>query len=78
MSRVFINYRRGGHTVAVEALHHQLIHHFGEDEVFLDMQSIPLGDRYPDILRQRVTGCEVLLVVIHATWLTAAGRDGGD
>lgn len=76
MSKVFINYRKGRHTVAVEALHHHLACHFGKDGVFLDMRSIPPGKRYPDELKQRVAACEVLLVVIHATWLTAAGRDG--
>jgi hypothetical protein len=73
---VFINYRNGEHSAAVEALHHVLADHFGESQVFLDRRSIAAGTRYPDALRHRVHDCEVLVAVIHPQWLTARDEQG--
>ncbi|MGH4017304.1 MAG: toll/interleukin-1 receptor domain-containing protein [Pseudonocardiaceae bacterium] len=72
---IFINYRRcdvhGGrrcHAMFVEALSHQLAHHFGGQQVFIDRSTRP-GSEYPTVLKQKLLACEVLLVVIHAEWL---------
>ncbi|MDQ3275015.1 MAG: TIR domain-containing protein [Actinomycetota bacterium] len=72
---IFINYRqcdaRGGrrcHAMLVEALSHQLAHHFGDQKVFIDRTTRP-GSEYPKELKEKLAACEVLLVVIHAEWL---------
>jgi hypothetical protein len=72
---IFINYRQcdvlGGrrrHAMFVEALSHQLAHHFGDQKVFIDRSTRP-GCEYPKELKQRLGVCEVLLVVIHEEWL---------
>jgi hypothetical protein len=64
---IFVNYRRGEHSVAVAALVEMLAHHFGRDEVFLDVD-IPSGERYPQEIGDRLHGCHVLISVIHNGW----------
>ncbi|RKS79047.1 TIR domain-containing protein [Actinomadura pelletieri DSM 43383] len=70
MYEIFINYRSGDHFVAVEGLYSRLSRHFGDNAVFLDRGAIRSGERYPDVLRDKVEACEVLLAVIHPGWLT--------
>ncbi|MER7957840.1 toll/interleukin-1 receptor domain-containing protein [Streptomyces sp. NPDC096030] len=76
MGGIFVNYRRGHHSVRVGELHDRLARHFGEEQVFLDAASITAGDRYPDALLDRLTDCEVLLVVIHAGWADERSETG--
>lgn len=68
MYSIFVNYRRGDHSVAVAALAETLARHFGRDEVFLDV-GIPSGERYPQEITERLHNCAVLVSVIHAGWL---------
>jgi hypothetical protein len=68
MYSIFVNYRRSEHSaMAVSALKQMLAHHFGHDEVFLDVD-IPTGERYPGLIDERLHGCDVLVAVIHDGW----------
>ncbi|WP_409470370.1 toll/interleukin-1 receptor domain-containing protein [Streptomyces sp. HC307] len=78
MGGVFINYRRGQHEGAVWAVYERLVQHFGADQVFLDKPSIVPGERYPNVLRERVADCDVLLAVIHAGWAAEKKNERGD
>nr|WP_199848000.1 TIR domain-containing protein [Streptomyces dysideae] len=51
--------------------------HFGADQVFLDRPSIVPGQRYSDVLRERVADCDVLLVVVHRGWVDARDDETG-
>lgn len=64
---IFVNYRRGPHSIAVAALAERLARHFGADSVFHD-SSLESGTRYPDELRRNLNACHVLIAVIHPGW----------
>lgn len=68
MSSIFLNYRKGPHTILVSALAERLALHFGSGTVFVDAQLRP-GGRYPDELRQHLQSCAVLVAVIHTGWV---------
>jgi hypothetical protein len=68
MYSIFVNYRRSDHSVSVAALAERLAHYFGDDEVFLDV-GIPSGERYPQKIKERLHGCDVLIAVIHDGWV---------
>src|SRR6476469_440042 len=72
MYSVFVNYRRGAHSVSVKALAERLAQHFGDDEVFID-NGMPSGERYPQKIKERLHGCEVLVSVIHNDWVSTFG-----
>src|SRR5882757_6070399 len=65
---IFINYRNGPHATAVEAITERFRERFGRKNVFLDVQSILSGQRYPDELTARLAEAKVLIAVIHPTW----------
>jgi len=48
----------------------------GEDCVFKDVDSIPLGKDFRAVISEAVGQCEVLLAVIGRDWLNTAGDDG--
>ncbi|RSM80356.1 TIR domain-containing protein [Kibdelosporangium aridum] len=73
MGGIFINYRRGPHSVTVGALEDRLSHHFGADQVFVDNQIEP-GSRYPDQLRAKLFDSDVVVAVIHDGWLAEFAR----
>lgn len=66
---VFINHRKGSHRGLVKALRRDLAGRLGTGQVFMDYQSMPLGSRYPDELRDALRRCRVLLAIIHDGWL---------
>jgi hypothetical protein len=72
MVDIFVNYRRGSHSVAVVALVEELARHFGTDAVFLDLR-IRSGAQYPGLLDDALRSCSVLVAVMHDDWL--AGFD---
>jgi hypothetical protein len=69
MSRIFINYRRQdeGH---VGRLYDHLTRHFKRDDVFMDVDSIPPGADFVQVLDDAVAACDVFIAVIGPNWLT--------
>ncbi|WP_301184589.1 toll/interleukin-1 receptor domain-containing protein [Streptomyces sp. NL15-2K] len=76
--RHFISYRRGDHQSVVDGLYEGLARHFGAEQVFLDRLSIVPGQRFPDVLREWVADCDVLLVVVHRGWVDVRGESSDE
>ena len=75
-SRVFLSYRREDAGYPAGWLFDQLAARLGTDRVFKDVDSIEPGDDFAEVITEAVKSCAVLLVVIGARWLAAAGQDG--
>ena len=76
MKSIFLSYRRGDSRAEVGRLDDRLVAHFGEERVFKDVDSIPLGTDFREILTQRVAACDVFLAVIGDGWLSAVDNRG--
>ena len=75
---VFVSYRCDDSRDMVGRICDRLIKALGHENVFLDVDSIPLGVDFRRILREEVGQCHVLLAVIGPGWLNAADmRDDG-
>ena len=74
--RVFISYRRQETSGLAGRLYDRLAARFGDDQVFMDVDTIALGVDFADVITQAVSTCEVLLAVIGPRWLTATDEDG--
>ena len=75
MADIFVSYRRGDSAGHTGRLVDCLIRHFGGEAVFQDVQSIRVGSRWDDAIREGVRGCRVLVAVIGRDWLSP-GSDG--
>lgn len=73
---VFISYRRQESSGLAGRLYDRLAAHLGEDQVFMDGDTIALGVDFAEVINEAVSTCEVLLAVIGPRWLTATGEDG--
>jgi TIR domain len=76
VGRVFISYRRQEASGLAGRLYDRLAARFGEDQVFMDVDTITLGVDFAEAITQAVSTCEVLLAVIGPRWLTATDEDG--
>jgi len=74
MPRIFISYRRedsAGHT---GRLNDRLTTRFGRESIFMDVDTIPPGVDFVEVIQQAVSSCDVLIAVIGRQWLS---RDDG-
>jgi tetratricopeptide (TPR) repeat protein len=73
---VFINYRGADSHSYGALLYTELTRQFGNEHVFLDVESIPPGADFVTELLGRVRSARVVLAVIGPRWLTAIDPGG--
>jgi hypothetical protein len=74
--KIFISYRRDDSAAQAGRVHERLTSEFGRDLLFIDVDGIPLGANFVEVLRDEVTKCEVLLALIGSKWLNAQDENG--
>src|SRR6185437_4515624 len=74
---IFVSYRRQESSHLAGRLHDRLADHFGESQVFIDVDAIEPGVDFAEEIFRAVAACKVLLAVIGPNWLTAADERGG-
>jgi hypothetical protein len=73
---IFVSYRRQENSGLAGRLYDRLAGHFGEDQVFIDVDTIEPGVDFAEEISRAVAACEVLLAVIGPNWLTASDKRG--
>jgi hypothetical protein len=76
MARIFISYRRADAADAAGRLFDRLVATFGKANVFKDVDSIPFGHDFAKVIAERLSDCNVVIVVIGRFWLTVRSSDG--
>ena len=76
MPKIFISYRREDSEHVTGRIYDRLESHFGRDNVFLDVDAIPLGVDFREHLGRAVGRCDVLLAVIGERWLDIPSLKG--
>jgi hypothetical protein len=66
---IFISYRRKDGAGSAGRISDRLEREFGRDQVFMDVNTIPLGEDFKENIVEKVMQCSVLLVIIGQTWL---------
>lgn len=74
--KIFISYRRADSKYVVDRIRDRLIEAYGEDAVFRDIESIPLGQNFSDVLKETTTTCDVMLVAIGPQWAGITDTQG--
>jgi uncharacterized RDD family membrane protein YckC len=83
VARIFINYRRTDSQVYANSLYDWLAEHYGDEQVFKDVDTIEPGLPWEEAIERAVASADVMLVVIGPHWLVdQSGRrrldDPGD
>jgi hypothetical protein len=73
---IFISYRRDDSLPWAGRLHEHLSRHFGEENVFIDIDAIDPGEDFSDVVRKKVEECAVFVPIIGKNWLACTDRAG--
>src|SRR6266540_3071475 len=76
MPSIFISYRRSDSKVYAARIYDELVDVFGRRNIFKDVDNIPPGSDFRGVLKEAVSQCEALLVVIGTTWLNTPDKNG--
>jgi hypothetical protein len=76
MPKIFISYRRADTGPEAGRLRTDLVHHFGEQQIFRDKESIPPGVDWREEVRSALSGDTVVLALIGRTWTTGTDASG--
>lgn len=76
MSDIFISYRREDAQHAAGRLFSELTRTVPSDRVFMDIDNMPFGVDFVEVLEEKVSACKVLLAVIGSGWLDARDEHG--
>ncbi|HLO15331.1 MAG TPA: SUMF1/EgtB/PvdO family nonheme iron enzyme [Anaerolineales bacterium] len=74
--KIFISYRRADSKYVVDRIRDRLIAAYGEEAVFRDIESIPLGLNFSDVLDEATSACNVMLVVMGPQWAGITNAQG--
>ncbi|HEY7666199.1 MAG TPA: toll/interleukin-1 receptor domain-containing protein [Xanthobacteraceae bacterium] len=69
--KIFISYRRDDSIGTAGRLRDRLAETFGGDNVFMDVDSIPVGINFEKYVESQVAACDAVLSVIGPNWLNA-------
>jgi hypothetical protein len=69
--KIFINYRREDSIGTAGRLRDRLAETFGRDNLFMDVDNIPVGVNFEEYLKSQVAACDAVLSVIGPNWLNA-------
>ena len=76
MPKIFISYRRADSRKDAGRIYDRLVEAFGKDNIFKDVDSIPLGKDFRGVLREAVAQCDVQLAIIGKQWLQIKDEQG--
>jgi len=73
---IFISYRRIDTSYAAGRIYDRLVAKFGEDAIFMDVDTIEGGTDFVKVLEDAVRSCDVLIALIGRQWLGIKDKDG--
>ncbi len=76
MYRIFISYRREDTAGYAISIRDRLADHFGSDQIFMDIDDIGPGEDFVAVINEKVSACDVLIVLIGRHWLTCRDDSG--
>jgi hypothetical protein len=68
VAKIFLSYRREDSRADAGRLYDRLSARFGADAVFMDIDDIVAGENFVEKLKETLSGCGTLLVVIGPRW----------
>jgi len=77
MARIFISYRRDDSAAHAGRLYDRLEGHFGQGQVFMDVDAIKPGLDFVEVVQEAVSVCDGLVAVIGKEWLHVSNPAGG-
>jgi len=74
--KIFISYRREDSEGYAGRIFDHLTKYFGADRVFMDVDSIALGDNFAEVIEEAVGSSSVFIALIGNRWMSAVDEKG--
>ena len=74
--QIFISYRRQESRWSARSLHDRLCRDFDPEQIFMDIDTIGLGEDFVEAIETTVAKCGVLIAVIGNNWLASKDDHG--
>lgn len=74
--RIFLSYRRDDTAGHAGRLYDALTSRFGEEKIFMDVDTIKPGVDFVHAVEEAVSSCDVLIALIGRTWATISDAEG--
>ena len=74
--QIFISYRREDSSAWAGRLSDHLSNHFPSKQIFMDVDSVDLGEDFAKAIEKTVGSCDVLIAVIGKGWLSSCDQEG--
>jgi TIR domain len=78
MEKVFISYRRDDASGHAGRLYDHLAERLGENSVFMDVDTIPPGEKFDRYINENLRDCYMCIVVIGRRWSIERLHDDSD
>jgi hypothetical protein len=76
MPRIFISYRRADSQIVAGRIYDRLEKEFGGENVFKDVDDIPLGQDFRSVIEREIGQSDVMMIVIGSKWLNIPDAEG--
>jgi hypothetical protein len=76
--KIFLSYRRDDSGADTGRISDRLKREFGDNSLFIDVESIPPGVDFVERLTCEIAQCDLLVVVIGSRWLDIRDKDGAN
>lgn len=73
-SKIFISYRRSDSADFTVALYNELCELFGTDAIFKDINKIPPGMEFSEVLENALDDSVIVLALIGPSWISESGE----
>jgi hypothetical protein len=76
VARIFISYRRNDDPYIAGRIRDHLTHHFGPESLFFDVDDIPPGRDFREVIHQALSKSQFLVAIIGPEWVHATDDEG--
>ncbi|OQW61406.1 MAG: hypothetical protein A4S17_09475 [Proteobacteria bacterium HN_bin10] len=73
---IFIGYRRDDTGHAADRIYDRLVQAYGSTAIFMDVETMPVGQDFGAHIREVLSRCYAFLAVIGPSWVEHRGSDG--
>lgn len=71
MAKIVISYRRADSEALTGRIRDRLVGHYGDNSIFMDIDSIPLGTDFRDYIKEVLEHTDLVIAVMGPRWLGA-------
>ncbi len=74
--KIFLSYRREDTSGHAGRLYDLLARRYGAEQIFMDIDAIPVGSEFAKEIHRAVASCDVFIALIGPRWAQVTGPDG--